>query len=74
MKIEVVGFDEFKSTTLVGLIQQKRILIKYLLSKVRARDYHAVCDAANDIREIEAQQKLLNRIEASVVTETGWKS
>lgn len=37
------------------LQEQKKQLISYLLSKVKAEDWHAVQDAASDIREIEAR-------------------
>ena len=40
---------------------QKKYLIDYLLSKVSVEDWHAVQDAASDIREIEAKLKLLNQ-------------
>jgi len=30
-------------------------MIRYLRMKVDAEDWHAVCDAANDLREIEAE-------------------
>lgn len=68
-RIEVVDWGTFKQSVLNDLHDQKKVLIKYLLSKVRARDFHAVSDAANDIREIEAKQNLLMRIEAKVVSE-----
>lgn len=37
------------------LQEQKKQLISYLLSKVKVEDWHAVQDAASDIREIEAR-------------------
>lgn len=36
------------------LREQKQALIAYLQSKVKAQDWHAVQDAASDIREIDA--------------------
>ena len=35
--------------------EQKAQLVAYLLSKVKAGDWHAVQDAASDIREIDAR-------------------
>ncbi len=37
------------------LVKQKETLIAYLISKVKAHDWHAVQDAASDIRELEAR-------------------
>jgi hypothetical protein len=42
------------------LKNQKKQLISYLLSKVSAEDWHAVQNAASDIREIEARLEILN--------------
>lgn len=41
------------------LIEQRTALIAYLLSKVKAADWHAVQDAASDIREINAKLDVL---------------
>lgn len=41
------------------LIEQRGALIAYLLSKVKAADWHAVQDAASDIREINAKLDVL---------------
>lgn len=41
------------------LHEQKTQLIAYLLSKVKAGDWHACADAAMDIREIEAKLSVL---------------
>jgi hypothetical protein len=43
---------------------QKRIdsMVKYLLMKVDAGDWHAVADAAMDIREFEARKKALEEV------------
>jgi hypothetical protein len=41
------------------LCEQRLALTAYLLSKVKAGDYHAVQDAASDIREIEAKLSVL---------------
>ncbi len=41
---------------------QKADLVAYLLSKVRSGDWHAIQDAASDIREIDAQLELLGKM------------
>ncbi len=46
------------------LTEQKAQLEAYLLSKFKAKDWHAVQDAASDIREIVAQLELLRELEA----------
>lgn len=45
------------------LIAQREALVAYLLSKIRACDWHAVQDAASDIREINAKLELLATLE-----------
>jgi hypothetical protein len=42
------------------LIDQKRNMISYLKSKTKSSDWHAVQDAASDIREIDAKLFILN--------------
>ena len=37
------------------------VMIAYLMLKVRQRDWHGVADAAMDIREMEAREKILPR-------------
>lgn len=46
-------------TTRDHLTEQRQGLITYLTAKVKAADWHAVADAAMDLREIEAQIDLL---------------
>ncbi len=46
--------------TRTELMDQRATLIAYLLSKVHAGDFHAVADAACDIREIDAKLSVLN--------------
>ena len=41
------------------LLEQKADLITYLGSKIKAGDWHAVADAAMDLREIEAKLDVL---------------
>lgn len=38
-------------------------LIDYLLMKVEDKDWHAVSDAANDLRVLEAEWKVLQDVE-----------
>lgn len=42
-----------------ALREQKDHLIAYLNSKIKAGDWHAVQDAASDIREINARLELI---------------
>lgn len=44
------------------LLEQKSALIAYLLSKVKAGDFHAVQDAASDVRELDAKLDLLSSL------------
>jgi len=46
--------------TLDALLEQRTALIAYLKSKIPASDWHAVADAAMDLREVDAQIKLLD--------------
>ena len=39
------------------LQEQKALLVRYLLMKVGAEDWHGVADAAMDIREVEVKLK-----------------
>lgn len=41
------------------LLEQRGALVAYLLAKIRAEDWHAVQDAASDIREVNAKLELL---------------
>jgi hypothetical protein len=47
------------SERMLSLLEQRRVLIAYLLSKVEAEDYHAVSDSAMDIREIDVRIECL---------------
>ena len=38
--------------------EQRRVLIDYLRAKVDLGDWHGVSDAANDLREIEAAERV----------------
>jgi hypothetical protein len=44
------------------LHEQRAALEAYLLSKVRAKDWHAVQDAGSDIRELDARLDELGRL------------
>ncbi len=50
------------SRLLIELAEQREGLIVYLQQKVKAGDYHAVQDAASDIREVEAQMTLIKEL------------
>lgn len=41
------------------LLEQKAQLVAYCVSKMKAGDWHAVQDAASDIREIDAKLSVL---------------
>ena len=41
------------------LREQKAALVAYLLAKVKMADWHAVQDAASDIREIDAKLQIV---------------
>ena len=41
---------------MVTYAEHRKVLIEYLLAKVETCDWHAVSDAANDLRVLEAQQ------------------
>lgn len=47
---------------LIDLAEQREGLIVYLLGKVKSGDFHAVADAAMDIREIDAQLGVLKEL------------
>lgn len=47
---------------LESLELQKELLIHYILSKIKSEDWHAVADAAMDIREIVREQQVLNSL------------
>ena len=44
------------------LEKEEEILTIYLLNKVKTKDFHAVADAAMDLREVITSLNLLNRI------------
>lgn len=48
-----------RSQLVADLREQRDQLVAYLLSKVKAGDWHAVQDAASDIRELDAMLKVL---------------
>jgi hypothetical protein len=45
----------------VSLDNRLKLYEAYLLMKVQERDWHGVADAAMDIRELEAQRRLLEK-------------
>jgi len=44
------------------LRKQKESLISYMFSKIESEDWHAVQDAASDIREIEARIEFIESL------------
>lgn len=45
------------------LYEERKQLIAYLKSKLSSEDWHAVQDAASDIREIEAKIEVLDDLD-----------
>lgn len=43
----------------MNLTEKKKILRAYILLKLEEGDYHAVSDAANDIRVLEAKAEII---------------
>lgn len=43
----------------MSLEDQREILITYLNMKVSQNDWHAVSDAANDLREVELKLRMI---------------
>lgn len=50
--------------------QQRALYIAYLTMKVAEADWHGVSDAANDLRELEAEYKILTRMNPNVPQNT----
>lgn len=48
------------STTRVSLLKQREVLITYLEMKTEVEDWHAVSDAACDLRELDVRLKILD--------------
>ena len=51
------GCGECRAAKFDGLKPQKATLVDYLKMKVELEDWHAVSDAANDLRELEVRIK-----------------
>jgi len=49
--------------TVEDLLDQKKMLINYLLKKVQAGDWHAIQDSASDIRELDAKLEILAELD-----------
>lgn len=43
------------------LSEQKKLMIEYMKLKMAEEDWHGVCDAANDLRELEVAIKLIGQ-------------
>ena len=43
--------------------RRREVLVEYLNSCVKARDWHAVSDAANDIRCVEVELRVLKELQ-----------
>ncbi len=53
------GAEFLKRPTREGLEHRRGIVIADLVSKVEAEDWHGVADAAMDLREIDAQLRVV---------------
>lgn len=42
------------------LLKRRAILIDYMVMKTEAEDFHAVADASMDLREVDAELRVLN--------------
>lgn len=40
--------------------EKRKLLHSYIIMKLEEKDYHAVCDAAMDLRELEVRMKKEN--------------
>ena len=49
--------------TIARLEMNRKRLHEYIMMKLDERDYHGIADAAMDLREIEREVLVLNRIE-----------
>ncbi len=49
---------------------QKATLVGYMASKMRSCVFHAVQDAASDIREIDAKLEILSELEAGTLVQS----
>lgn len=41
----------------MDLLEEKKILLQYIMMKIKQQDWHGVADAAMDLREIEVKIK-----------------
>lgn len=53
---------EFLETYRKSLLSEIGVLETYLRSRVDVRDWHATADAANDIRVLEGQVRLIDQL------------
>ena len=61
------GYKDILMDQLDDLLLKKLGMIDYLKLKVEMCDWHGVADAAMDIREIEAVQKMLDNLRKDVI-------
>lgn len=54
--------DRATANRIIDLAEQREALVAYVLAKVRAADWHAVQDAAVDLRELEARLSMLKEL------------
>lgn len=51
--------------TLEKLELERRAMHEYIIMKLNEKDYHAVADAAMDLRELEVEIKMIKNIQSS---------
>lgn len=57
-----VAYERTHANRIIDLAEQREALVAYVLAKVRAADWHAVQDAAVDLRELEARLSMLKEL------------
>lgn len=55
-----------KKWTFHELEEERRVMIYYAAAKLKSEDWHAVADAAMDLREIDAKIKILEEFRGEV--------
>lgn len=64
--------EVMKSPKIMVLIERYLTLQQYIKTETQERDWHAVSDAANDLREMEAKHPWLRSVHGKVaITRTG---
>lgn len=51
-----------KDTKTYNFTYRRTVLVRYLLTKAEEGDWHAVSDAANDLRVLEAEERVRDEL------------